>query len=153
MLNIKRITFLTFSSLLLVNSAFAQNKPASSVDLDKILAAQPGAKPVEAPAPAVVVPLDKHGRPVNTPAATSGSDYDSTIVTGLDEYNNRRKLVAEKAEELKRARDEEYRRQAYEKALLAAQEREKTRMAAASTKKMTTQEYYDRQTKIMSGQK
>ncbi len=72
-------------------------------------------------------------------------------MTGLDDYKNRKKLIAERVAELQRLREEEFRRQAYEQALKAAQEREKSRMASAG-KKMTNQEYFDKQTKAMQGQ-
>lgn len=139
------------------------SKPAPNVpvapltELEKIVAQNAKqnkqAAPVEAPV-AVKVPLGKNGQPLNTPGATGGSDYDAEVVTGLDEYNQRKKALAEKAVEMQKIREEEYRRKEYEKALKAAQEREKIRMEkAAGVKKLTSQEYFDRQTKIMQDQK
>jgi hypothetical protein len=97
-------------------------------------------------------PTARNGKPLNTPAATSGSDYDSNIVSGLDDYKKRKQMVKERVAEMQRIREEEFRRQAYAQALKAAQEREKGRMAAAG-KKMTNQEYFDKQTKVMQDQK
>ena len=154
-----------FSSLLMINSSIAQNNPSNLSELNKILAANQAdnnASQPEAPAPEskVVVPLGKNSKPLNTPAATDGADYESNIFTGLDDYNNRKKLLAERAAEIKKERErreEEYRRQAYEKALIAAQERERKRIAEANKakggKQMSNQDYFDRQTKIMQGQK
>jgi hypothetical protein len=150
MYNLKYIICLAITSILTTGVANAQNKQLnqptnplvastnSNQELNNLLE-QPSA-------------ISKSGKPLNTPAATSGSDYDSVIVSGLDDYRNRKKIIAERVAELQRAREEEFRRQAYEQALKAAQEREKGRMAAAG-KKMTNQEYFDKQTKVLQEQK
>lgn len=156
MYNLKYIICLAITSFLTIGVANAQNKqlkqPTNSLlpttnsnqELNNVLEQQSATQqPVAA---------SRIGKPLNTPAATSGSDYDSVIVSGLDDYKNRKKMIAERIAELQRAREEEFKRQAYEQALKAAQEREKGRMASAG-KKMTNQEYFDKQTKVLQEQK
>jgi len=156
MCNLKYLVVLSISALLATGHASAQNKqqanpmnqaaPTQNDELNKL---------IDSPSAQVQFPtsniISKTGKPLNTPAATGGADYDSNIVTGLDEYKNRKRMVAERVAEMQRMREEEFRRQAYEQALRSAQEREKSRMAKAG-KKMTTQEYFDKQTKAMQGQ-
>lgn len=161
MYNLKYIICLTITSILTIGVANAQGKQPTQPNLPTVnqdaasqannqelnnLLAQPQ------PQSEYNAPVSRNGKPINTPAATGGSDYDSQIVSGLDDYKKRKKMVAERVAEMQRIREEEFRRKAYEQALKAAQEREKGRMAAAG-KKMTNQEYFDKQTKILQGQK
>jgi hypothetical protein len=161
MYNLKYIICLTITSILTIGVANAQGKQpnqpnsptvnqdaasqAHNQELNNLLT-QPTTQ-VEQTAP-----ISRNGKALNTPAATGGSDYDSQIVSGLDDYKKRKRMVAERVAEMQRIREEEFRRKAYEQALKAAQEREKGRMAAAG-KKMTNQDYFDKQTKILQNQK
>ena len=162
MYNLKYIICLTITSILTIGVANAQSKQPTqpnasptvnqdaslkdhNQELNNLLA-QPQAQTEN------TVPNARSGKPLNTPAATGGSDYDSNIVSGLDDYKKRKQMVRERIAEMQRIREEEFRRQAYAQALKAAQEREKGRMAVAG-KKMTNQEYFDKQTKIMQDQK
>lgn len=97
----------------------------------------------------------------NTPAATGGASYDVNVVTGLDEYNQRKKALSEKAEHIKtenqKKAEAEYRKAAYLSALQAAQAREKERLSKLPQQQQPTnnsnQDYFDRQTKILSGER
>lgn len=175
MLNLRNIIFLTSASILVMSSAVAQTTAVSNSsadELNKLLAQSASATPVVAPVaitnnPTITTTTTTtttstpvhvaNGKPLNTPAATSGADYGGNIVTGLDDYNNRKKMIAERAAEIQRNIEEEYRRKSYEQALRAAQEREKQRIVESSknngAKKMSNQDYFDRQTKAMQGTK
>jgi hypothetical protein len=93
----------------------------------------------------------------NTPAATGGASYGGEVVSGLDEYNQRKKALSEKAEYIKSENQKkieaEYRKSAYLSALKAAQAREKERLSKIPQQPTnnSNQEYFDRQTNILSG--
>lgn len=88
---------------------------------------------------------------INTPQATGGANYDDEAVDGIEEYNKRRQTIIQRAEMLRREQeklDAEYR--AY---LQRAKEHTAAKAASANKQKpVSTQEYFDRQTKIMQGQ-
>lgn len=158
MYNLKYIICLAITSILSIGVANAQNQQTfnspivnselesanKNQELNNLLAQSSNTESLN--------PISRQGKPLNTPAATGGSDYDSNIVNGLEDYKRRKKLMASRLFEMQRVREEEFRRKAYEQALRAAQEREKGRMVAAG-KKMSNQEYFDKQTRVMQGQK
>lgn len=101
----------------------------------------------------------------NTPSDTAGANYQEEVVTGLDEYNQKQKNLQEKIAKIKlenQIKIEKYRQQSYLQALAAAQLREqqkiignsKTRNSKTENSKTgnSNQDYFDKQTKILSGQ-
>lgn len=92
-----------------------------------------------------------HIKNVNTPAATEGANYNVQVVSGLDEYRNRKLLIQQRAEFIRNERQrlmmEQQRRQAQERKLASSKQSN-----GSSASSMTAQDFFDRQTKILSGQ-
>ena len=93
----------------------------------------------------------------NTPASTGGANYNEEVVTGLDEYKQRKKILQEKTEQIKseqkKQAETEYKKKMYEASLKAAQEREAERIKNQKPTKdkglNSNQEYFDRQTGVL----
>src|SRR5579875_2273595 len=104
MYNLKYLICLIITSALTIGVANAQNKQvnqtinpspvntSSNQELNNLVQQQ-------------VNNTYRSGKPLNTPEATGGSDYDSVIVSGLDDYKNRKRMIADRLAEIQRARE------------------------------------------------